>query len=356
MSAATPEISIDLTKLSVNVRIVKAMLDARGVELVGVTKVFGGDPAIAQVYIDAGVRTLGDSRVANLERLAGLPGRKMLLRAPPLREIDDAARLADIVLVSHAETAERLAASARRQGLRRGVILMADLGDLREGAYDASDLLDAARRIAAIPDLSFEGLGANFGCLGAVLPSETNMNRLRQLKRDVEAEIGAELGVLSAGNSSSLHLLGDGNALAEVNQLRVGEAIVTGRETARDELLPGAHEDCFVLRAEIIEKHRKPSAPVGATGRDGFGRSLRFADRGVRWRALCAVGRQDVDVDQITPLDANIEIVGDSSDHLVLDVEACADRMRVGDAVEFSLRYGGVLRAMTSPSVAKRMV
>ena len=46
-----------------------------------------------------------------------------------------------------------------------------------------------------------------------------------------------------------------------------------------------------------------------------------FQDRGIRRRALLAVGRQDIEPDGLSPLTRGVEILGASSDHLVCDIE-----------------------------------
>ena len=110
------------------------------------------------------------------------------------------------------------------------------------------------------------------------------------------------------------------------------------------------------MQAEIIEIKRKPSVPTGEIGLDAFFRKPVFEDRGIRKRALLAIGRQDVDLDQIKPCDEEIEIIGASSDHLIVDVDSCSRDYRVGDIIEFNLNYVSILRLMTSEYVRKVII
>jgi predicted amino acid racemase len=87
---------------------------------------------------------------------------------------------------------------------------------------------------------------------------------------------------------------------------------------------------------------------------DAFGRYRQFEDRGLRERALLDVGREDVDVEGLTPLDPGMEVLGASSDYLVVDVTQAAADVRVGDEVAFALSYGALLAAMDSAYVDKR--
>ena len=70
-------------------------------------------------------------------------------------------------------------------------------------------------------------------------------------------------------------------------------------------------------------------------------------------RAIVAVGRQDVDTDSLQPRDPQIEILGGSSDHLLLDLTHCTTVYQVGDRIQFTLGYGSMLKAFTSPYVEK---
>jgi predicted amino acid racemase len=103
----------------------------------------------------------------------------------------------------------------------------------------------------------------------------------------------------------------------------VGESILLGLNTlTREPLIPELALDTFTVRAPVIECLVKPSLPVGEVAQDAYGNKPTFVDRGPRRRAICQVGRQDVVPEGLTPLDPRVEVLGASSDHLVLDVEA----------------------------------
>ena len=137
-----PRVSIDLEHLRENVKTVKGLCDQHGIQITGVTKVYCGDPKIAEAYLDGGLTMLGDSRVSNLKRLNNLPAEKWLIRPPMRSEAEDTARYADAALHSEWEVIRAVADAAHHQGRRHKVILMADLGDIREGYVDYDELLD----------------------------------------------------------------------------------------------------------------------------------------------------------------------------------------------------------------------
>ncbi|MEX0299878.1 MAG: alanine/ornithine racemase family PLP-dependent enzyme [Kordiimonas sp.] len=351
-----PQVSINRAKLSENIRVIKGALDLVGVEVAAVTKAFGAHPDIANVFVEGGVEVLADSRLENLAKLVSFRTKKMLLRLPALSEVDSVVRFADISLVSHLETAQHLSESAGEQGQYHGLILMMDLGDLREGIFCSSTFIETALAIQKLPNLSLEGVGANFCCVGGLIPSHNEVQRLNQLVLNIEERSHISVRTISAGNSSSLHLICGATSATPITQLRIGEAFLLGRETAYGKRIPGTYSDCFTLHAEIIEKQRKPSVPVGEIGTDGFGNKPSFVDNGEHWRAICAVGRQDVDLSQLTPVDNRISVVGGSSDHLILNIEACSDDYGLGDIVDFSLSYSGILGVMASPYVNKKII
>ena len=89
---------------------------------------------------------------------------------------------------------------------------------------------------------------------------------------------------------------------------------------------------------------------------DAFGQKPYYEDRGVIKRAIIAIGKQDTDIDSMEPLDEKIDILGGSSDHIILDVTKSDTEYKVGDVVRFVLGYGGMLKTATSPYVEKAYI
>jgi predicted amino acid racemase len=106
----------------------------------------------------------------------------------------------------------------------------------------------------------------------------------------------------------------------------------------------------------VIELKHKPSVPIGPRGEDAFGHVPSFVDRGEVDRALVNVGREDVDVEALTPTDPRLSILGASSDYLIVDVTGAPGEVRVGDELIFSLGYGALLAVMDSQFVERRFV
>ncbi len=355
MGALRVDMSVE--KVVENTRVIVNACRKRGISVAGVTKATLGHPEVARAMLEGGARLIADSRVANLRRLrdAGIECETLLLRTPTLDEAGDAVDVADTTLISSVETARALGEAAAARGRIHKVILMVDVGDLREGVLPES-AVEVSARMARVKGIELNGVGTNVACYGGVLPTFDNMNLLLHVGEQIRRELGLDLQVISGGNSSAIPLVRSGRVPGGVNQLRVGESILLGRDVTHRRPLPDMHLDAFVLVGEVIEVERKPSKPRGEIGQDAFGRVRSFRDRGTRTRAILALGRQDVVPEGLEPLEAGIEVLGASSDHLILDVEDCDRKIRVGDEVRFGMRYDCLLAAMTSPYVQKTIV
>jgi predicted amino acid racemase len=353
----TPYVTIDLDVIAANARAVVDFCSRYGIAVAGVTKGVCGDPAVARAMLRGGVTMIADSRISNLHRLrtAGVEAPIMLLRLPALSDVADVVALADISLNSELPVITALGEAAIARGVVHEVIVMVDLGDLREGVWP-DDLVPFIAEARQVPGIRIIGLGANLACFAGVVPSAENMARMVALADAVEQAHGLGLPWLSGINSSALDVMESGDMPTRVNHARIGEAILLGRETTRREPWPGTRQDAFRLHAEVLELKIKPSRPIGRQAEDAFGDRPVFADQGNRLRALLNIGREDVRVEGVAPLLAGASVVGGSSGYLVLDVEDTDHKPRVGDVLAFAPIYGALLAAMTSPYVEKRYI
>ncbi len=353
-------LTVDLATVQANVRTLVGALP--GVEIIGVTKVTCGAPEVARAMLAGGVTAIADSRLENIERMrtAGVAAPFWLLRASPPALADDVVRLADVSLESEPQTVAALGAAAVRAGRTarpHRILAMVDLGDLREGMLPEA-LPSFIADTSTIDGIEITGIGTSLTCYGGVVPSEENLGRLVELAEEAEQRLGTACEgrrlVVSGGMSSSIELALAGRMPARVDNLRIGESIILGVSTVTREPLPGLRTDAVTLAVPVIECARKPSMPRGEIVQDAFGRVPNFEDRGVRRRAICALGRQDAPPEGLRPLDPRIEVLGASSDHLILDVDALPEAPVVGDAVEFVPNYAATLALFTSSYVEKR--
>lgn len=357
MYIRTPRLEIYPDRIATNARSVIAMCHDHGAQVAAVTKVAAAHPAVVHALELGGADMIADSRISNLQSMAdtGLDLPLMLLRIPAPSRAADVVRCAHVTLNSSLQTLRLLSEAAQFMGVRHQAIVMVDVGDLREGVWP-DRAIDLVKEAAKLPALEVIGMGCNLACYGGVIPSTKNMRALIEIRDACSKASGLELKTLSGGNSANLPLLLSGAMPKEINHFRIGEAIVLGRNVIDRSPWPGTRQDTFKLVAEVVEVERKPSVPIGETGQDAFGGTPTFVDRGVRMRAICNLGRQDVVVDGIEPEDPGIIVLGGSSDHLILDVEDARNPVKLGDEITFYPGYGALLALSTSPYVQKVVI
>jgi len=353
----TPRLEIYPERIRHNTAAIVSQCREKGVAVASVTKVTSAHPAVARAMVEGGAEMIADSRIENLWKLrqAGFTGPFMLLRLPTMSRAAEVVEVADISLNSSLTTMQALAEAACMQKRTHRVIIMIDVGDLREGVWP-DKAVELVKQAAALKGLEVIGLGCNLACYGGVIPSETNMKLLVDTVKACRAASGLALPVVCGGNSSGLPILAEGRLPAEVNLYRVGEAIVLGRNVIDRSPWQGTRQDTVIAVAEVIEAEVKPSMPIGDRGQDAFGETQEFIDRGLRRRVICNIGRQDVVVDGITPLEDGIIVLGGSSDHLLLDVHDAKRDIKVGDEIAFYPGYGALLALSTSEYVQKVVI
>ena len=345
-----PRLVIDLKKVKNNLDRITEMVKGSGSSLMIVTKGYSADMEIFKILDGSDIDYLADSRIQNLKKYEGAKKERVLLRLPMNSETDEVVKYADISLNSELKTIKNLNESAKRQNKIHKILLMIDLGDLREGIFfkNEDEIYSTVEEVLKLNNIELFGLGVNLTCYGAVIPKRDNLSILVEIARKIEKKFDIKLQMISGGNSSSIYLIGRKELPEGINNLRVGEAFLLGGETAYSQKLEGFYDDAFTLEAEIVELKEKQSVPIGETGVDAFGNKPVYEDRGIIKRAIIAVGRQDVDPDALHPTDSKIDILGASSDHLILDISKSDMKYKVGDIVNFKLSYSSLLRATTS--------
>jgi predicted amino acid racemase len=346
---SAPRLEIDLGAIEANTRSLVDRLAGTGIRVTGVTKSVLGSPGVGAAMLRGGATGLADSRVGNLARLeaGGIVAPRTLIRSPMLSQVDAAVGHASTSLNTDQSVLEALSRSAARRGTTHAVVLMVELGDLREGVLPA-DLVPLALAVRGMAGLTLAGIGTNLACQSGVVPDRTNMDALAHLAGDVERAVGAPLSVVSGGNSANLGWALSATDTGRVDDLRIGEAIMLGLDPLTRLPVTGLRLDACTLHAELIEVATKPATSWGRLAQTAFGAHPPRRTGGSVRQGILAIGRQDVDPDGLAPPDG-ITVLGTSSDHLVVDL---GDHdATVGDELAFGVGYGALLRAATSPFV-----
>lgn len=352
-----PCLEIDLHKIRENLSMLSALCEKHGITPYGVVKCVNALGPVVQLFAESPCAVLGSSRLSQLVsmREQGVQKPLLLIRSPMLSEIADVARYADICLHSGMETIAAMEKEAEKLGVTRGVLLAVELGDLRDGFWNRNELVEAAVFAENSPHLTLEGVSVNLGCYGTILATPQKMEELIEAARLIEARIGRKLAVVSGGASSSVQMLLDDTMPEGINNLRLGEIFLIGWTNPGEpfgcepEFL---HKRTFRMQAEVIEVHRKPSVPVGEKTVNAFGQAVEFEDRGEHTRAVLAAGRLDFgDWEGLEPTMEGAKILGASSDHMIVDVEDCAVKPKVGDIMEFTGIWSNFLRLTAARDV-----
>ncbi len=335
-----PCIEIRLEGILRNLEILKKACESRGISLSLVTKVLGGNHQLVEDLIQKGnIATICDSRIQNLRTFGEIQVEKWLIRSPMLSEAGDVVKYANVSLNSELAVLQALNTEAIRQNKVHKVILMYECGDLREGCY-LDELAQLITECDGMRGIEVYGIGTNLSCLNEVLPSAENMAEFENAVLELESRFHRTFPVISGGASSSIPLLLSDGLNGKINNLRMGEAVFLGNIPVYDKPFADADTDNFILKAEIIELKKKPAEPGVPSDR-------------LMSRAIVSLGKQDIYLPGLSCADSRIRIIGGSSDHIILDVSACAGDYAVGSAVSFRMNYNCLLNAMTSSYIEK---
>ena len=351
-----PTIEINLNNIIENIKITKNICIKNDIKFSLVTKLLSDDKKIVEKLVQNGIDCICESRIQNIVSYKNINVEKWLIRSPMMYEIEDVIKYSDVSFNSEIKIIKALNNEAKKQKKNHKIILMLELGDLREGILKC-DIMNYVSECIKLSNIILYGIGTNLSCYGEILPNKENMNELSNIANEIEKKFKINLEIVSGGNSSSYYMMKNGCLPKKINNLRLGESIFLGNLPCYEKKISELKHDNFILKAQIIELKEKPSVPWGESGlSNSFGESVSFIDRGIRKRAIIALGKQDVNINGIYPIDEKIIILGGSSDHIILDVTDSNQKYDVGDIIEFNLNYSSVLTLMTSKYVNRKVI
>lgn len=346
----TPRIEVDLSKIRHNTRCLVGRLKSRGINVTAVTKAVCGHPDIAIAMLDGGATGLADSRITNTRRLrdAGIKCPITMIRPPMLSQVDQIVQNCETSYNTEIDVIARLAA-ARRTKAVHNIILMVEMGDMREGIMP-KDLEAIALQVLKMPGVALQGIGANFACLSGTVPDAATMAAFSALSHEIEVACGHALVTVSGGNSANLPWALGPRPTDRINDLRLGEAILLGVDPVSGDQIDGLYTDAFTLIAEVIETKVKPEPTHPSFVGPPLTASNILPDHDHGARSILSIGKQDTDIAGLT-MPAGVTLVGATSDHLV--VQTNQSQLCVGNELEFQLNYSALMRAMSAPDTAK---
>lgn len=357
-----PILEVDYNKIYHNATQMQKICSRYNISISGVIKGMNGSLDIARAFNEAQHKYLASSRLRELKIVAGselnLP--LMLIRIPMLSEIDEMIKYVDISVNSELEVIKAIEEACIKSNKKHKVILMMDLGDLREGYYLEKEIMKTAKYIEFnMNHVELYGIGTNLSCYGSIMPTERNMKRLVDIAIAIENVINRKLDMISGGATTSIPLLLEGKMPKRINNLRVGEGILLAVDLQdfHGINMSEFYQDAILLKAEIIEIKTKDSYPVGKLSIDAFGNKPTYDDIGKRKRALLAVGKKDIGThEKLISIEPGVTVIGSSSDHLIIDIEEAEKNYKLGDIISFRLYYPAMLFSSHSPDVEKNII
>jgi len=356
-------ITINLEILRENLDTIHHWMEDHGSSWTLVTKCICGHGDTMKALQSLGVKSIADSRVENLEAIKRIipEFESWYLRPPHLSAIPEIVRLSDVSLNSEIEIIKRLDEEARKLDRRHGIIVMIELGDLREGILPGS-LVGFYDEIFTLANVEVLGIGANLGCLSGTVPSIDQLTQLVLYRELLELKFKRKLPLISAGSSALLPLLLERKIPKAVNHFRIGESVFLGSDLVNGGTLKGLRNDAVTLHAEVVEIKEKSLVPMGeTTGMTPFEPLEENPEQpqqpGLRgYRAIISLGQLDTEISGLTPVNPGYEMAGASSDLSVVNVGSDAGDLCVGDTISFRVDYSALVRSMSSNSIGKRVV
>ncbi|MCC5919810.1 MAG: alanine racemase [Cyclobacteriaceae bacterium] len=346
-------------KLHHNYNFLETMFKSNGLKWGIVSKLLCGNRHYIKEVIDLGIKEIHDSRISNLKIVKEIdPDTLTVYIKPPAKlSISDIVRYADISMNTEFHTLQMLSDEAKKQDKVHRAIIMIETGDLREGVM-GDNLVSFYEKVFELPNLEIIGLGTNLNCLHGVMPSQDKLVQLSLYKQIIELKFNREIPLISGGTSVTIPLILNKQIPRGVNHFRIGETLYFGTNLFTEELIEGMKPDVFELFTEIIEITEKPMVPIGELAANPQGEIMKIDESlygKTSYRAILDLGLLDIDPKYLIIDDYDFEIVGASSDMLILDLGENVQKYKVGDLISFKLKYMGALQVLNSAYIEKRI-
>ncbi|WP_026063251.1 alanine racemase [Pedobacter arcticus] len=353
-------INLYRSKLQHNYNMLQSWFKENEIEWGVVSKVLCGNRLYLEELVRLGVKEFHDTRISNLKMIKQVApnAQTVYIKPPAKRSISSIIKFADVSFNTDYFTIEMLSDEGVKQGKVHKIIIMIEMGDLREGVV-GEHLMEFYEQIIHLPNINIVGLGTNLNCLNGIMPSQDKLIQLCLYKQLIEAKFDIEIPWVSGGTSVTVPLLIKEQLPKQINHFRVGEVLFFGLDLFTNRTIVGMNDDVFKLYAEIIELYEKPKIPNGNQGFNVSGETPSYPqeDYGKKsYRAILDIGLLDCNPAYLIADDEDIVIIEASSDMLVVDVCQNEKNYKVGGLISFKLKYMGVLGMMNSNYIDKMVV
>lgn len=347
---------IDKQKLFQNISALNEYLAQKNIKWTLVTKLLSGNKVVLEEILNKPLikklNSIGDSRITNLKIIKKINPKivTMYIKPPAMKYAKTIIKYADISLNTSLKTIKKLNEEAKLQNKIHKIIIMIELGELREGVIK-ENLLDFYSQCFNLSNINVIGIGANLGCMYGVEPTIKKMKLLSDYKKKIEKKFNKKLKFISGGSSINLSLLEKGFPKS-INHLRIGESAFLGTDPITGKKYKDLNTDVFKYQANIIELKKKRSKPDGKIGSANIGHTSNKFSKTETYRAIVDFGILDVDAEKLKPKSKNIFFIGTTSDMSVYDLKKNTiingKKKEVGSTIEFIPNYMAVAKLFLS--------
>lgn len=354
-------ITLNKASLENNYKYLQNLFSQHDIEWAPVLKLLCGNESYLEFVLSLGDEQVCDARLSNLKAIKKIKPtvETIYIKPPAKRSIKNIVKYADVSFNTEFTTIKWLSEEATKQNKVHRIIIMIELGDLREGIM-GDHLMDFYKKVFQLPNIKVAGIGTNLNCLNGIMPSKDKLIQLCLYEQLIEAKFSQKIDGVSGGSSVMVPLLLKGIVPKGINHFRVGETLFFGVDLFSGDIIPGMKEDVFTLHSEIIEITEKPELPYGQLEENPSGEKFEMQHEDferTHKRGILDIGLLDISkADYVVPMDENVSIIGASSDMLVVDLNKTKKNYKVGDLVSFKLKYMGALRVMNSRYIDKRFI
>ena len=352
-------VTLDIKKLKSNFNYLDKLFKKNGIEWSIVSKMLSGNKIFLTELLKFDINQICDSRVSNLKEIKLLNPKieTIYIKPPAKRSITSIVKYADISMNTEIQTIEFLSKEAKKQNKIHKIIIMIELGELREGIL-GDDFIAFYEEVFKLENIKVVGIGTNLSCLYGVLPNHDKLIQLSLYEQLIEAKFDKQIPYVSGGSSVTIPLIFQNLLPKGINHFRVGETLFLGTDVYNNAKFKKMHSDVFALFSEIIELIEKPVVPMGEMGTNVEGESFNFEETNIgetSYRAIIDIGLLDVEIEHLELVDKRLKIAGASSDMIVIDLDKNKKKYKVGDLIEFKLDYMGIIRIMNSKYIEKKI-
>ncbi len=357
-------LTIDTEKILGNIVKLQDYLSKSGITWTLVTKMLCGDKASLQKIIPSdcikNLHSVGDSRITNLRIIKEIKPDvvTMYIKPPALNQVKNIIKYADISLNTSYKTIEALNNEAGRQGKVHRIIVMIEMGELREGVL-RDDILKFYEKVFKLENIEIIGLGTNLGCMYGIEPTYDKLIQLSLYKSLVEAKFDHKLELVSGGSSITLPLISKQKVPKGVNHFRIGEAALLGTSPLDNKKFRNLSTFTINFSGEILELYKKEVVPDGVMGEGAVGHIAEFNEptniHKESYRCIVDFGQLDVDASDLVPKDTRVKFVGTTSDMTVYDIGEQGGGYHVHQQLHFYPNYMSVARIMNSRYMIKKV-